>query len=75
MFVLECVSCGAQYAPNLRDQWGKTKETSGYGSLVRCVALVPFDSARKDDALQCCGGMFAVVDRKAPKFMKLTPLT
>ena len=77
MIVLECASCGTQYPADLKKQWGKTKETAGYGPTICCTALVP-QSGNPDDTdgpREVCLGVLGAIDATAPaKLVTLNPI-
>lgn len=55
-----CVDCGAVWPDEVSKDWGRHKETNGYGPRPRCVALVPVRD-RRDGAQQVCGGELAFI--------------
>lgn len=70
---LECADCGALYPGDFKQHWGKTQETTGYGPVVKCVALVPSEAAKAAadreqrkvnpavDPHEVCGGTLGAV--------------
>jgi len=65
MLILKCVSCGQRHEPLTLKLWGRTRESSGYGPLPRCTALVDGDGPKAPDGStpqQFCGGMLGATD-------------
>lgn len=62
-----CSRCEAVHPKEHGSQWGKTKESDGYGPRAICTALVPNGVRSLDpqrgmiEGMQVCGGDLALV--------------
>lgn len=78
MRVMECTRCGAQQGDESRKDWGKTKETVGYGRNHVCVELVPngLYASNGEAALEVCGGTLLIAEKESNvvRIKKHTPL-
>lgn len=54
----KCADCGATYDGDLRQNWGRTKETSGYGPQMVCINVTPTGPG---GAGEVCRGALAIV--------------
>lgn len=83
---MRCEKCGAVYQHEILTQWGKLKETDGYGPRAACVQLVDNPGAplpRKTDgrvedkpAQEWCGGSLETVPVTVPRTVAdLSPIT
>lgn len=65
-----CHRSKAVFPANLVDEWGRTRETIGYGPTPRSVALIPNPYAPKtpqgDTPLMVCGGGLVAVEDDHP---------
>ena len=50
---LRCRNCGAVWPDELEAEWGRNRESSGYGESPKCVKLV---TDRRTNAGQLCAG-------------------
>jgi len=74
--ILECANCGTQYPGDLAKQWGRTKETTGYGAQMCCVALVPNGLKAPDgsEAQEVCRGTLGALADAAIVAGRMTAL-
>lgn len=56
-----CARCGEKYSKDVVEQWGRTKETSGYGPQPKCVELVDRPGT-PEGTLEVCGGQLVAGD-------------
>ena len=65
-----CHRSKAVFPANIAEDWGRTRETIGYGPTPRSVALIPNPYAPKtpqgDTPLMVCGGALVAVEDDHP---------